>query len=141
MLSDLLISLERGVAPLIALIFLGFLWRIKTPAGLSVMDTRRTINALVLYLFYPGLAFDVISRAHFGLEVIWVPLSVWVSLLAALGVGWLVFARYRTALGAHSAGARCFADCRLFWQYPLEWALPCCSRCFGPDAARYAYLR
>jgi predicted permease len=137
MLSDLLISLERGVAPLIALIFLGFLWRIKTPAGLSVMDTRRTINALVLYLFYPGLAFDVISRAHFGLEVIWVPLSVWVSLLATLGVGWLVFARYRTAWGLTAPGLGALLIAGSFGNI-LSMGIAVLQSLFGPDAARYA---
>lgn len=137
MLSDLLLSLERGVAPLIALIALGFIWRKNPPGGLSVVDTRRTINALVLYLFYPGIAYDVISRAHFGLEVIWVPTSIWLGLLVAMGLGWLVFARPRALWGIAAPGVGALLIASSFGNI-LSMGIAVLQSLFGPDAVRYA---
>jgi hypothetical protein len=136
MLTELMNSLQQGVAPLIALIVLGFIWRVKQPAGLSVVDTRRTINALVLYLFYPGIAYDVISRVQFGREIFLVPASVWLSLLAAMGLAWLIFSRLRKpwqisnpAMGALLIGCS-FGNI-------LSMGIAVLTSLFGPDAARY----
>lgn len=136
MLPELLLSLERGVAPLIALIALGFVWRIKTPAGLNVVDTRRTINALVLYLFYPGIAYDVISRVNFGREIFLVPASIWFGLLAAMGLGWLVFARLRTVWGISAPAVGALLIGCSFGNI-LSMGIAVLQSLFGPEAARY----
>ena len=136
MLPELLASVERGVAPLIALIALGFVWRIKTPAGLTVVDTRRTINALVLYLFYPGIAYDVISRVHFGREIFLVPASIWFGLLAAMGLGWLVFSRLRGVWGISAPAIGALLIGCSFGNI-LSMGIAVLQSLFGPDAARY----
>ncbi len=136
MLPELLASVERGVAPLIALIALGFVWRIKTPAGLNVVDTRRTINALVLYLFYPGIAYDVISRVHFGREIFLVPASIWFGLLAAMGLGWLVFSRLRGVWGISAPAIGALLIGCSFGNI-LSMGIAVLQSLFGPDAARY----
>lgn len=136
MLPDLLLAVERGVAPLIALIALGFIWRKRAPAGLSVTDTRRTINALVLYLFYPGIAYDVISQVHFGSEVFWVPASIWFGLLAAMGLGWLVFARLRTVWGISVPAMGALLIACSFGNI-LSMGIAVLQALFGPEAARY----
>lgn len=136
MLPELLLSLERGVAPLIALIALGFVWRIKTPAGLNVVDTRRTINALVLYLFYPGIAYDVISRVNFGREIFLVPASIWFGLLAAMGLGWLVFARLRTVWGISAPAVGALLIGCSFGNI-LSMGIAVLQSLFGPEATRY----
>ncbi len=137
MLSDVLLSVERGVAPLVALIALGFVWRKTTPAGLSAVDTRRTINALVLYLFYPGIAYDVISHAHLGLEVAWVPASIWFGLLAAMGLGWLIFGRRREAWGLSSPGLGAVLIAGSFGNI-LSMGIAVLQSLYGTEAARYA---
>lgn len=136
MLPELLASVERGVAPLIALIALGFVWRMKTPAGLTVVDTRRTINALVLYLFYPGIAYDVISRVHFGREIFLVPASIWFGLLAAMGLGWLVFSRLRGVWGISAPAIGALLIGCSFGNI-LSMGIAVLQSLFGPDAARY----
>lgn len=48
------------------------------------MQARRAINMLVMYAFYPGLAYHVVSHARFGPDFWWVPL--YTELLASVMV-------------------------------------------------------
>eukprot|EP01034_Spumella_vulgaris_P000119 gene119-166_t len=93
MSEHLLISLGESLAPIALLIAFGYLWKLTAPGGLDALQARRAINLLVMYAFYPGLAYHVVSHARFGADFYWVPLFTWVGLLIAAALAWLVFAR------------------------------------------------
>lgn len=93
MSEQLLLSLGQGLAPIALLIVLGYIWRRTSPGGLDALQARRAINMLVMYAFYPGLAYHVVSHVRFGPDFYWVPMYTWIGLLASAGMAWLVFAR------------------------------------------------
>lgn len=86
-------ALAESLTPVALLIALGYVWRRTSPGGLDGPSARRAINILVMYAFYPGLAYHVVSHAHFGSDFFWVPLYIWVSLLAIAFLAWLLFAQ------------------------------------------------
>jgi hypothetical protein len=91
---------------------------------------------LVLYLFYPGIAYDVISRVHFGREIFLVPASIWFGLLAAMGLGWLVFSRLRGVWGISAPAIGALLIGCSFGNI-LSMGIAVLQSLFGPDAARY----
>ena len=85
MSEQLLLSLGQGLAPIALLIVLGYIWRRTSPGGLDALQARRAINMLVMYAFYPGLAYHVVSHVRFGPDFYWVPMYTWIGLLASAG--------------------------------------------------------
>lgn len=137
MSEHLLLTLGEGLAPVALLIALGYIWRLTSPGGLDALQARRAINMLVMYAFYPGLAYHVVSRARFGPDFYWVPLYTWTGLLAAAGLAWLVFARSGLfpALGRRQLGALILA---CSFGNILSIGLSVLQPLYGNSAARFA---
>ena len=74
MSEQLLLSLGQGLAPTALLIVLGYIWPRTSPGGLDALQARRAINMLVMYAFYPGLAYHVVRHVRFGPDFYWVPM-------------------------------------------------------------------
>lgn len=131
-----LIAVSRSLAPVVLLIAMGYLWRRTAPGGLDAATARRAINMLVMYAFYPGLAYHVVSHAHFGADFYWVPLYTWTGLLLAALIAWLVFARsglFRT-LDKPQIGALVLA---CSFGNILSMGLSVLQPLYGDPAARY----
>ena len=137
MSEHLLLTLGGGLAPVALLIALGYVWRLTAPGGLDALQARRAISLLVLYAFYPGLAYHVVSHARFGADIGWVPLYTWAGLLAGAALAWLVFARSGLFpdLGRHQLGALILA---CSFGNILSIGLSVLQPLYGPGAARFA---
>lgn len=86
-----LTSIFSSLGPVALLIGIGGLWRLTSPGGIDAQQARRAINMLVMYVFYPGLAYHVVTHVQFGSDFLWVPLFTWSGLLLAAALAWLVF--------------------------------------------------
>lgn len=130
-------AIGEALAPVALLITLGYVWRCTSPGGLDAQSARRTINLLVMYAFYPGLAYHVVSHARFGTDFYWVPLYTWVGLLAAALLAWTLFGRgrYFPALGKPQLGALILACA---FGNILSIGLSVLQPLYGTDAARFA---
>jgi malate permease and related proteins len=137
MSEHLLLTLGEGLAPVALLIALGYVWRLTAPGGLDALSARRAINMLVMYAFYPGLAYHVVSHARFGADFWWVPLYTWIGLLMAAGIAWLVFARSGLfpGLGRRQLGALILA---CSFGNILSIGLSVLQPLYGSGAARFA---
>jgi predicted permease len=137
MSEHLLITIGEGLVPVALLIALGYLWRLTAPGGLDAPSARRAINMLVMYAFYPGLAYHVVSHARFGADIWWVPLYTWTGVLTAAGIAWLVFARSGlfADLGRRQLGALILA---CSFGNILSIGLSVIQPLYGSGAARYA---
>lgn len=132
-----LLAVGESLGPVALLIALGYVWRRTSPGGLDALSARRAINMLVMYAFYPGLAYHVVSHARFGADFYWVPIYTWTGLLAAALVAWLVF-RHRArfpALGTPQLGALILACA---FGNILSMGLSVLHPLFGDGASRYA---
>ena len=137
MSEHLLISLGESLAPIALLIAFGYLWKLTAPGGLDALQARRAINLLVMYAFYPGLAYHVVSHARFGADFYWVPLYTWVGLLIAAALAWLVFARSGLfpQLARRQLGALIIA---CSFGNILSIGLSVLQPLYGDEAARFA---
>ena len=137
MSEHLLIMLGQGLAPVAILIALGYVWRLTSPGGLDALQARRAINMLVMYAFYPGLAYHVVSHARFGPDFYWVPLYTWAGVLIAASLAWLVFARSGLfpELGKRQLGALILA---CSFGNLLSIGLSVLQPIYGTGAARFA---
>lgn len=125
------------LVPFALLMLIGGLWNRWKPGGVSAVSARKVLNALVLNLFYPALAFSVISRARFGVEAAWVPLLVALGVFAGAGIGYLLLRHTSLGRGLAPASLAALVLAGAFGNIvgvgvPVQIAL------FGPDAARYA---
>lgn len=130
-------AVAESLAPVAALIGLGYVWRRTAPGGLEAASARRAINALVMYAFYPGLAYHVVSHARFGPDFYWVPLYTWAGILAMSGLAWLYFRRRLDApgFGTPQLGALVLACA---FGNILSIGLSVLQPLYGAQAARYA---
>lgn len=137
MSEHLLISLGESLAPIALLIAFGYLWKLTAPGGLDALQARRAINLLVMYAFYPGLAYHVVSHARFGPDFFWVPMYTWIGLLIAAALAWLVFARSGLfpQLGRRQLGALIIA---CSFGNILSIGLSVLQPLYGAEAARFA---
>lgn len=137
MSAHLLLNLSAGLAPVVILIALGYVWRLTAPGGLDALQARRAINMLVMYAFYPGLAYHVVSHAQFGPDFFWVPLYTWVGLLIMAALAWLLFARsgWFPGLERRQIGALILACA---FGNLLSLGLSVLPPLYGSGAARYA---
>lgn len=127
----------ESLAPVGLLIALGYVWRRASPGGLDAQSARRAINLLVMYAFYPGLAYHVVSHARFGPDFYWVPVYTWAGVLSAALLAWLIFGRQARfpALGKPQVGALILACA---FGNILSMGLSVLQPLYGDDASRYA---
>lgn len=137
MSSALLNALVNGLGPIAVLIALGALWRWRAPGGLDAQQARRAVNLLVMYVFYPGLTYHVVTHARFGADFLWVPLYTWIGLLLSAALAWALFssARLFPGLGRRQRGALILACA---FGNILSIGLSVLQPVYGPEAARYA---
>lgn len=74
-MTDIVDQISVALLPSAFIILMGMLLRHWQPAGLSVLETRRVINTLVLNLFYPSLILSVIPRVTLTGDIFSSPLA------------------------------------------------------------------
>jgi len=132
-----LTSVFVGLGPVALLIGIGCLWRMASPGGLDAQQARRAINLLVMYVFYPGLAYHVVTHAEFGDDFLWVPLFTWTGLILAATLAWRLFsiAGWFPGVTRPQLGALILAAS---FGNILSMGLSVLQPLYGPPAARYA---
>lgn len=126
-------TMIKSLGPVALLIAIGAIWRALKPGGLDALHARRTINLLVLYIFYPAFAYNVISHADFGSDFFLVPLYTWLSILISGGLTWIVFSRFKSI--NNRARATLVLACS--FGNILSIGLSVLDPLFGHQAARY----
>lgn len=137
MYSETLLAVEKGLAPVALLIALGYVWRRTAPGGLDALSARRAINSLVMYAFYPGLAYHIISHANFAADFYWVPMYTWIGVLGTAALAWLIFTRlpWFKNLSRPELGALILA---CSFGNILSMGISVLQPLYGDDAVRYA---
>lgn len=132
-----LLAVGESLAPVGLLVALGYLWRCTAPGGLDGPSARRAINALVMYAFYPGLAYHVVSHARFGADFYWVPFYTWAGLLTVATLAWLLFTRSARYSALHKPQLGALVLACAFGNI-LTIGLSVLQPLYGAQAARFA---
>jgi len=97
-------------------------------------DVRRGIGALVFNFLLPALTFQVLSTAPLTSDLWTVPLTSGVTVVATLGVAWLIYARsLRTRLAMPTIGALVLAS---VWCNATYLGLPVVTGAVGEHVRR-----
>ncbi len=128
--------LQQALLPVGSIMGVGLVWRRVRPGGVDAATARRVIGALVMYVFYPALAFHTVIRADVNAELILAPALTMFAIVLGMG---LAFGLFRLPLfrltGPAQLGALVIA-CGL--PNIISLGIPVLQALFGPDGARYA---
>ncbi|HCO44218.1 MAG TPA: AEC family transporter [Gammaproteobacteria bacterium] len=128
--------LQQALLPVGSIMGVGLVWRRVRPGGVDAATARRVIGALVMYVFYPALAFHTVTRAQVNAELILAPALTMFAIVLGMG---LAFGLFRLPLfrltGPAQLGALVIA-CGL--PNIISLGIPVLQALFGPDGARYA---
>lgn len=136
MYSETLLAVETSVAPVALIIAFGYLWRLTAPGGLDALAARRAINALVMYAFYPGFAYHVVSHARFSADFYWIPITTWAGVLLAMALAWFAFTRLPWCRGLKRLELGALLLASAFGNL-LSMGLSVLLPIYGESAARY----
>jgi predicted permease len=128
--------LQQALLPVGTIMGLGYVWRRTRPGGLDAPTARRAISALVMYLFYPALAFYTVIHAQVNADLILAPALTMFAIVLGMGLAWALFRQRVFALqGPAQLGALVIA-CGL--PNIISLGIPVLQALFGPGGARYA---
>lgn len=128
--------LQQALLPVGAIMGLGYVWRRMRPGGLDTPTVRRVIGGLVMYVFYPALAFHTVIRARVNAELVLAPALTMFAIVLGMALAWGVFRqRVFAPQGPAQLGALVIA-CGL--PNIISLGIPVLQALFGPDGARYA---
>jgi malate permease and related proteins len=128
---------DQALWPIAVIVAAGWLWRRTRPGGVDGPAARRVINTLVMYVFYPALAFFTVARAELNAELVWAPLLTVFAILLGAGLAALAFSRrtWFPDLTGPQFGALVIA-CAL--ANIVSLGIPVLQAVFGPGGERYA---
>ncbi|MEL0083690.1 MAG: AEC family transporter, partial [Gammaproteobacteria bacterium] len=133
-MSPLDIALDQALMPVMLVIGCGYLWRRLAPGGIDAQVMRRAIGALVMYVTYPALAFNVVVDAELNTEMLWVP-----GLTAASIVGGIITGRLIAPLaGIHGRADTGAVLLACGFGNLISMGIPVVAAVFGLAATRYA---
>ena len=123
--------LQQALLPVGGIMAVGYVWRRLRPAGIDAPTARRVIGALVMYVYYPALAFHTVVRAEVNAELILAPLLTMFAIVLGMALAFGLFRQRFFALsGPAQLGALVFGAVVLV--HPVSPGdvgfLPCESR-------------
>jgi len=83
--------LQQALLPVGSIMAVGYLWRRLRPGGVDAPTARRVIGALVMYVFYPALAFHTVVRAAVNAELILAPLLTMFAIVLGMALAFGLF--------------------------------------------------
>ena len=128
--------LQQALLPVGSIMGLGYVWRRLRPGGLDAPTARRVIGTLVMYLFYPALAFHTVIRADVNAELILAPALTMFAIVLGMGLAWGLFRHRVFGLSGNAQLGALVIACGL--PNIISLGIPVLQALFGPDGARYA---
>ena len=83
--------LQQALLPVGSIMGVGLVWRRVRPGGVDAATARRVIGALVMYVFYPALAFHTVIRADVNAELILAPALTMFAIVLGMGLAFGLF--------------------------------------------------
>lgn len=128
--------LQQALLPVGSIMAVGYLWRRLRPGGVDAPTARRVIGALVMYVFYPALAFHTVVRAAVNAELILAPLLTMFAIVLGMALAFGLFRQRFFALSGPAQLGALVIGCGL--PNIVSLGIPVVQALFGPDGARYA---
>ncbi len=128
--------LQQALLPVAGIMGLGYVWRRLRPGGLDAPTVRRVIGALVMYVFYPALAFHTMLRVELNFELIVAPALTAFAIVLGMGLAWALFRHSSFRLGGKAQLGVLVIACGL--PNIISLGIPVMQALFGLEGARYA---
>lgn len=128
--------LQQALLPVGGIMAVGYVWRRLRPGGIDAPTARRVIGALVMYVYYPALAFHTVVRAEVNAELILAPLLTMFAIVLGMALAFGLFRQRFFALSGPAQLGALIIGCGL--PNIISLGIPVVQALFGPDGARYA---
>lgn len=128
--------LQQALLPVGGIMGVGYLWRRLRPGGIDAPTARRVIGALVMYVYYPALAFHTVVRAEVNAELILAPLLTMFAIVFGMALAFGLFRQRFFALSGPAQLGALVIGCGL--PNIISLGIPVVQALFGPGGARYA---
>ncbi len=135
-MSSLAPVLQQALLPVGTIMGLGYVWRRLRPGGVDAVAARRAIGALVMYVYYPALAFHTVVRVELNAELIVAPALTMFAILLGMGLAWGLFRHRVFRLSGNAQLGALILACGL--PNIISLGIPVMQALFGPQGARYA---
>ena len=118
-----------------ALIACGVAWRIWRPLGIHADTSRQSLTALVYVVLLPALVLDVLWSSPLGLDSIRISATAVISILACMGLAWLIYRYLFKQASKPTTGALILAAA---FPNATYMGLPVLEQLLGPEARSIA---
>lgn len=135
--THLFTVIDQALFPVVLIMVAGYFWKITSPGGVDAATARRVINTLVMNVFYPALAFHVISRVEIGSELLMVPALTIAGILVGMAMAKMLFSSTLlfSGIGRSEMGSLILA---CGFGNIVSLGIPVLQATYGEDAVRYA---
>lgn len=128
--------LQQALLPVGSIMGVGYALRRLRPGGVDAPTLRRVIGTLVMYVYYPALAFHTVVRAEVNAELILAPLLTMFAIVVGMALAFGLFRQRFFALSGPAQLGALIIGCGL--PNIISLGIPVLQALFGPHGARYA---